>query len=698
VQKVYKIKNLDCAHCAGKIEDGINKIAGVSRAQVDFINQKLTLSADEAVFPEILEETRRLIHALEPDVTITEEHTHEEENHRGTLLRIIVAALLFTVILFLPEFCVPAFLLYLVPYLIVGGDILYRAVKNIFRGQVFDENFLMALATVGAFAIGEYPEAVAVMLFYQVGELFQSYAVGRSRKSIAKLLNIRPETATVIRDGVEIEVTPEEIAVGEVILVRPGEKIPLDGVVLTGNSSLDTSALTGESLPRSVAINDEVLGGCVNQNGLLKIQVKKPYAESTVFKILELVETAGSKKAKTENFITRFARYYTPVVVILAVLLAAVMPILTNSPFTLWLNRSLIFLVVSCPCALVISVPLSFFGGIGGASRQGILIKGSNFLEALSKAETLVFDKTGTLTEGVFRVTDYCPAAEKERLLELAALAESGSNHPIARSVLEAYGQEIDRGRLGDVQELAGMGVKAVIDEKTVLVGNRKLMETFGLTCMEDTDTGTVVHVASDGIYLGSLLITDSIKPEAPKAIADLKDLGITKTVMLTGDTKEAAKAVAETLKIDKFVAGLLPDEKLTLAEEMMNQGGKGTLVFIGDGMNDAPVLSRVDVGIAMGAMGQDAAIEASDIVLMDDSPAKIPTAVTIARRTMAIVRQNIVFALSVKAIVLLLGALGFANMWIAVFADVGVSVLAVLNAMRALSVHGKSMTVKLEK
>ncbi|MBQ2695702.1 MAG: cadmium-translocating P-type ATPase [Clostridia bacterium] len=698
MQKVYKIKNLDCAHCAGKIEDGINKIAGVSRAQIDFINQKLTLSADEAVFPEILEETRRLIHALEPDVTITEEHTHEEENHRGTLLRIIVAALLFTVILFLPEFCVPAFLLYLVPYLIVGGDILYRAVKNIFRGQVFDENFLMALATVGAFAIGEYPEAVAVMLFYQVGELFQSYAVGRSRKSIAKLLNIRPETATVIRDGVEIEVTPEEIAVGEVILVRPGEKIPLDGVVLEGNSSLDTSALTGESLPRSVEINDEVLGGCVNQNGLLKIQVKKPYAESTVAKILELVETAGSKKAKTENFITRFARYYTPVVVILAVLLAAVMPILTNSPFTLWLNRSLIFLVVSCPCALVISVPLSFFGGIGGASRQGILIKGSNFLEALSKAETLVFDKTGTLTEGVFRVTDYSPAAEKERLLELAALAESGSNHPIARSVLEAYGKEIDRGRLGDVQELAGMGVKAVIDEKTVLVGNRKLMETFGLTCMEDTDTGTVVHVASDGIYLGSLLITDSIKPEAPKAIADLKDLGITKTVILTGDTKEAAKAVAETLKIDKFVAGLLPDEKLTLAEEMMNQNGKGTLVFIGDGMNDAPVLSRVDVGIAMGAMGQDAAIEASDIVLMDDSPAKLPMAVTIARRTMAIVRQNIVFALSVKAIVLLLGALGFANMWIAVFADVGVSVLAVLNAMRALSVHEKSMTVKLEK
>ena len=687
MKKVFKIKNLDCAHCAAKIEESINKMTGVHRARVDFINQKLSLSADEANIDTIIEKMHRLIHSLEPKVVITEENVCENNNHRRTLVRISISAVLFVVALLLRSTPLPIFFLYLISYLVIGGDILLRAIKNICHGQVFDENFLMALATAGAFAIREYPEAVAVMLFYQVGELFQSYAVGRSRKCISELINICPETASVIRDGVEVTVSPEEIAVGEIILVRPGEKIPLDGVVLEGYSTLDTSALTGESLPRSIGHEDEVLNGCINQSGLLKIKVIKPYAESTVAKILELVESAGSKKAKAENFITRFARYYTPLVVILAALLTVIMPILTNSPFSDWLHRSLVFLVVSCPCALVISVPLSFFGGIGGASRHGILIKGSNFLEALSKVETLVFDKTGTLTEGLFTLTSINPVnIEKEQLLALAALAECNSGHPIARSVTAAYGKEIDTSRLGDVQELSGLGMKANIDGKTVLAGSRKLMERFGLTCPEDSDAITTVHIASNGVYLGYLLFADRIKPKAAEAIIALKALGIKETVMLTGDTKEAAKSVAETLKIDRFYAALLPADKLFLAEEMMKKNVGRTLAFVGDGMNDAPVLSRVDVGIAMGAMGQDAAIEAADVVLMDDDPAKIPVAVKIARRTITIVRQNILFSLSVKAMVLLLGAFGIANMWIAVFADVGVSVLAILNATRALS------------
>ena len=686
MKQVFKIENLDCAHCAQKLEDAINKIQGVSQVRVDFLHQKLTLSADNAHFDEIVNEMLAVSHAIEPEVTfIAGKQKAKTKKHTKTLLRIILAAVLFAAITLMPATPVPLLFLYLIPYLLIGGDILLRALKNICRGQVFDENFLMALATIGAFAIHEYPEAVAVMLFYQVGELFQNYAVGRSRQSITQLLNICPDTATVLRNGELIQLSPEDVTIGETIIIRPGEKIPLDGVITEGTSALDTSALTGESLPRTVCMQDEVLSGCINQSGLLHVQVTKPFAESTVAKILELVENAGSKKAKTENFISRFSRYYTPCVVICAVFLAFLVPLITGDSFSGWLHRALIFLVVSCPCALVISVPLSFFGGIGGASKQGILIKGGNYLEALAKAEIFVFDKTGTLTEGVFRVTSmHAVATDEATLLELAAHAESYSAHPIAESIRLAYGKDIAASRIGKLTELAGLGIRATVDKKTVLLGNKKLMEESGISCPDDGENGTTVHIASNGTYLGSLLISDRIKPEAADALAAVKALGIKETIMLTGDTPEAAGFVSAKLKLDRFFAGLLPADKLAHAERLMQ---KGTLAFVGDGMNDAPVLACAHVGIAMGAMGQDAAIEAADIVLMDDAPSKIPAAIKIARKTMSIVHQNIIFALGVKAAVLLLGALGIANMWFAVFADVGVSVLAIVNAMRTLHV-----------
>ena len=612
------------------------------------------------------------------------------------LVRIAVSAVLLIAAVLVPYQGLWRFALFLPAYFVIGWDVLWRAVRNIAHGQVFDENFLMALATVGAFCTGffgqgEYPEAVFVMLFYQVGELFQSYAVGKSRKSIASLMDIRPDYANVERDGKLLQVDPEEVAVGDTITVKAGEKIPLDGLVLEGSSLVNTSALTGESVPRQVRPGDSVISGCVNQNGLLRVQVTKAFGEPTVQKILDLVENASSKKAKAENFITKFARYYTPVVVFCALALAVVPPLFVGD-WTGWVQKALIFLVVSCPCALVISVPLSFFGGIGGASRQGILVKGGNYLEVLADTELVVFDKTGTLTQGVFQVTAIHPeGVSQQELLELAALAESYSDHPISRSLKEAWGKALDTARVGQVEELSGRGVRAQVDGKEVWAGNGKLMEEIGLAYRPSGQVGTVVHVAAEGRYLGYILIADEVKPDAKEAIAALKAQGVKKTVMLTGDAKDVGEAVAQELGLDEAYTQLLPGDKVERVEALLQETSpKGKLAFVGDGINDAPVLSRADIGIAMGALGSDAAIEAADLVLMDDKPSKIAKAMEISKRTLRIVRQNIVFALAVKLLVLMLTPFGLANLWEAVFADVGVMVLAILNASRALQVGRK--------
>ena len=612
------------------------------------------------------------------------------------LVRIAVSAVLLIAAVLVPYQGLWRFALFLPAYFVIGWDVLWRAVRNIAHGQVFDENFLMALATVGAFCTGffgqgEYPEAVFVMLFYQVGELFQSYAVGKSRKSIASLMDIRPDYANVERDGRLLQVDPEEVAVGDTITVKAGEKIPLDGLVLEGSSLVNTSALTGESVPRQVRPGDSVISGCVNQNGLLRVQVTKAFGESTVQKILDLVENASSKKAKAENFITKFARYYTPVVVFCALALAVVPPLFVGD-WTGWVQKALIFLVVSCPCALVISVPLSFFGGIGGASRQGILVKGGNYLEVLADTELVVFDKTGTLTKGVFQVTAIHPeGVSQQELLELAALAESYSDHPISRSLKEAWGKALDTARVGQVEELSGRGVCAQVDGKEVWAGNGKLMEEIGLAYRPSGQVGTVVHVAAEGRYLGYILIADEVKPDAKEAIAALKAQGVKKTVLLTGDAKDVGEAVAQELGLDEAYTQLLPGDKVERVEALLQETSpKGKLAFVGDGINDAPVLSRADIGIAMGALGSDAAIEAADLVLMDDKPSKIAKAMEISKRTLRIVRQNIVFALAVKLLVLMLTPFGLANLWEAVFADVGVMVLAILNASRALQAGRK--------
>ena len=577
--------------------------------------------------------------------------------------------------------------LYLIPYLLIGWDIIYKALRNIRNGQVFDENFLMALATFGAFGVGEYSEAVAVMLFYQVGELFQSYAVNRSRQSISDLMDICPEYANIEKDGVLRQVDPDDVEVGDVIVVKAGERIPLDGKVVFGDSMVDTSALTGEPVPRRASVGDEVISGCVNGSGLLRVEVTREFDDSTVAKILELVENASSKKAKVENFITKFARYYTPAVVIGAVILAVLPPLLLGQSWAEGVRRACTFLVISCPCALVISVPMSFFGGIGAASRKGVLVKGSNFLEALSNMTTIVFDKTGTLTRGEFKVTEILPGSMgKEELLELTAYAESYSDHPISRSILEAWGREPDRSRVRDNREIAGHGLEAVVDGRTVLAGNEKLMIQNGVAFEACSSAGTVVYVAVDGVYAGAVVISDTIKESAADAIRELKRVGVRKTVMLTGDRKEVGEAVAAQLGLDEVHAQLLPEDKVEQVEQLLTRQRKGEkLAFVGDGINDAPVLSRADIGIAMGSMGSDAAIEAADVVLMDDDPRKIASVVRISRKTLVIVKQNIAFALGVKAIVLAMGAFGAANMWEAVFADVGVSVIAIINAMRAL-------------
>ncbi len=617
------------------------------------------------------------------------------KKQRRVLTRIIATFLIFCVLLVAEhtgsletlEGTWYLFFLYLVPYLLIGYDIIFKAVRNISHGQVFDENFLMTVATFGAFGIREYSEAVAVMLFYQVGELFQDYAVDKSRKSIADMMDICPEYANIEEDGILKQVDPEEVLVDSIIVIKPGERIPLDGIVIEGESLIDTAALTGESVPQKAAPGDEVISGCVNGSGTIKVKVTKEFEDSTVAKILELVENASSKKSKTENFITRFAKYYTPVVTVGAVLLALLPPLFFGGAWGEWIQRACIFLVISCPCALVISVPLGFFGGIGAASKLGVLVKGSNYLEAVAEMTTIVFDKTGTLTKGEFKVQEILPQGRsKEQLLELAALGESYSNHPIAASIVDAYGDKPESSRVTDAKEIAGHGVRVMIDGKEVLLGNEKLMKEERIDYIPCKSSGTVVYAASEGTFAGAIVIADTVKEGAKEALGRMKQLGVRKSVMLTGDRKQAAEAVAGNLGIDEVHAELLPGDKVAKVEELLQkQNSKEKLAFVGDGINDAPVLTRADIGIAMGSMGSDAAIEAADVVLMDDDIGKIASVVQISRKTLYIVKQNIIFALAVKALVLLLGAVGFANMWEAVFADVGVSVIAILNSMRAL-------------
>ena len=615
------------------------------------------------------------------------------KKQKKMFIRILISGILFVPLFILEhigEMQLPTALhfgIYLVPYVIVGWDIIYRALRNIRNGQVFDENFLMCIATFGAFAVREFEEAVAVMLFYQVGELFQDYAVNRSRQSITELMNICPEYANMEVDGVLEEVDPDEVQIGDIIVIKPGERIPLDGIILEGHSYVDTSALTGESVPRHVEEGTEIISGCVNGSGLLRVRVTKEFEDSTVAKILELVENASSKKAKVENFITKFARYYTPIVVVSASVLALVPPMILGGGWSDWGLRACSFLVISCPCALVISVPLGFFGGIGAASKVGVLVKGSNYLEALAQMDTIVFDKTGTLTKGEFDVTQIIPVdVTEEELLETAALAEYYSEHPIGLAIKKAYAKPMNLERIGEVEEISGHGTKTIIDHKQVLAGNARLLEKYEISFEPVSELGTVVYIAIDGKYAGAILIADQIKTEAKEALHDLKASGVKQTVMLTGDKQAVGEAVAKELGIQKVYAELLPADKVVKVEELLAQmSGKSKLAFVGDGINDAPVLSRADIGIAMGSMGSDAAIEAADIVLMDDNPLKIASVIRIARNTLSIVTQNIVFALGVKGLILILGAVGYANMWAAVFADVGVAVIAILNSMRVM-------------
>ena len=618
------------------------------------------------------------------------------KKQKKALIRIIISVALVGLISLLPVKGYLRFGMFMIPYLVIGYDILRKAVKGIMNRQVFDENFLMAVATIGAIALGDYTEGVAVMIFYQIGELFQSYAVGKSRRNISELMDIRPDYANIRTESGELEqVDPDEVEIGSIIVVQPGEKVPIDGIIVEGKSSLNTSALTGESLPRDAAAGDEIISGCINMTGVLEIKTTREFGESTVSKILDMVENASSRKSRSENFISKFAHYYTPIVCYLAAALAILPPLVSILLLHIapnwgeWIFRALTFLVISCPCALVISIPLSFFAGIGGASRSGVLVKGSNYLETLAQTSCVVFDKTGTLTQGVFAVTSVRPAGMTEaELLEYAALAESYSGHPISKSLQKAYGKSADQNRIGEVEEISGNGVKAVIGGKEVAVGNDKLMKKLGVSYEESNEIGTIVHVAIDGKYAGNILISDQSKPTSAEAIKSLKKAGVSKTVMLTGDRRNVAEHVAKELGLTEYYAELLPADKVTSVEKLLaEQGSHDKLAFVGDGINDAPVLSRADIGIAMGAMGSDAAIEAADIVLMDDDPMKIVKAIKIARKCIRIVYENIYFAIGIKVICLILGALGIANMWAAIFADVGVMVIAVLNAIRALSV-----------
>lgn len=693
MEKSYQLKGLDCAHCAAKIETAVNRISGVEDANVDFVQTKMKIVCEESAVQNVENQAKQIISELEPDVQVVEmeerqsghhhEHLNDDKENRNNLLRILVSLGLFIALLFIPLNENLTSFAYLGVYLLIGGDIVMRAVKNIINGQVFDENFLMTAATVGAMAIGSYPEAVEVMLFYQVGELFQSYAVGRSRKSIASLLDIRPDYATIVSGGTETRVSPEEVRIGQEIIIKPGEKVPLDGQVVKGQGMVDTSALTGESVPRHIVPGEEILSGFINKEGLLYVQVERSAKDSTVSRILDLVENASSKKAPSEKFITKFSRYYTPAVVGLAVLLAVIPPLMFQQEWSEWLYRALTFLVISCPCALVVSIPLTFFGGIGGASKLGILVKGSNYLELLAHIDTVVFDKTGTLTKGVFEVQQVSAAMDQQEFLKLTASAEQMSSHPIAQSIMKAV--EGDVYPVSDLQERAGYGITAKVNQQEIAVGNSKLMQELSIEIPESKEAGTIIYVAISSEYAGYLLIADELKEDAVQTIRELNQAGVEKTVMLTGDNRKIAEAVAEKVGVTEVYAELLPEDKVNHFEKIMQNSGK--TAFVGDGMNDAPVLARADVGIAMGALGSDAAIEAADVVIMNDEPSKISAAVKVARKTLGIVKQNIVFSLGIKAAVLLLGALGLASMGAAVFADVGVTVLAVLNAMRALRV-----------
>jgi len=701
LKTVLILNGLGCAHCGAKIEKQVADLPDVSSTSLDFVSSKLFIEVkDRNKREKIIEEVKKIVNRIEPDVVVIEEKEKEEpykkdkksfimEVDREEIIKLAAGAVLFGVATAFKFSNLMEFILYFAAYALIGGEVLLKAARNIGRRQVFDENFLMSIATIGAFAIGEYPEGVAVMLFYQIGELFQDIAVNRSRKSIADLMDIRPDFANLKINKDIKRVSPEEVKIGDIIIVKPGEKIPLDGEILEGESMVDTSALTGESVPREVKRGHEVLGGFINKNGLLTIKVSKEFGESTVSKILYMVQNAASKKAPTENFITKFARYYTPAVVFIAIVLAIIPPLFVpGQGFSEWFYRALIFLVVSCPCALVVSIPLSFFGGIGGASKNGILVKGSNYLEALNDVETVVFDKTGTLTKGVFKVTDICPKGDipKDLLLEYAAVAESYSNHPIAASLQDAYRGEIDRSIIKSYDEISGHGIKANVNGREVFAGNSKLMNMINSSYDEVAAAGTVIHMNIDGNYAGYIVISDEMKEDAGKAVKALKDMGVKKTVMLTGDSKLVGEKVAGQLGLDEVYAELLPDQKVEKLELLEKQKSpRGKMVFVGDGINDAPVLARVDIGIAMGALGSDAAIEAADIVIMNDEPSRIADAIKIAKRTKSIVWQNILLALGVKGIVLLLGAGGIATMWEAVFADVGVALIAVLNSMRVM-------------
>lgn len=688
MKKTFEIKNLDCAVCAGKVADAINKLPEIDNAQIDFLTKKLSLESTTENWEKLMHKVIKTCHKIEPDCEIVMTESAHHHCHHNDLNKFFFIRIAITVVLgafcFIVDNEILKLIAALIAYFAIGYDVLWRAIRNIFRGQVFDENFLMTIATVGAFFIREYPEAIAVMLFYQIGEAFQEAAVDKSRKSIADLMNIRPDKANVCRDGQIITVNPEDVAVGEEIVIRPGERIALDGVIISGKSSVNTAALTGESLPVDVEEGGEVIGGCVNISGLLKVRTTKLFSESSVARILDLVEKSAANKAKSEKFITRFARYYTPFVVLAAVCLT-VLPSLLFGNWQEWLQRTLVFLIISCPCALVISVPLSFFGGIGGASKKGILVKGAEYLEKLSQCKTVVFDKTGTLTKGQFVISHInSKDLPEDELLEIAAAAQWFSNHPISQSIKNKYGKMIDEKRISKSQELAGHGVHAVIDGKDVYAGNKRLMEQIGVVCDNVSHVGTEVHLAIGGKYAGYILISDEVREEAAFAVNTLKRMGIKKTVMLTGDRREAGEAVAELLKIDEAFTQLLPEHKVECIERLEVEDD-GPLMFVGDGINDAPVLARADVAVAMGGLGSDAAIEAADIVLMEDKLSRLATAVKIARKTMVIVRENIVLALGIKMLILILGAFGFAGMWLAVFADVGVSVIAILNAMRTL-------------
>lgn len=705
---VIELKGLGCPNCASKIEHDIQKVNGIKEANMNFPNQTILIELDKAIsIDTAIEQITKIVHNHESEVMVSlknnldkksKSHSHEhkhdhsyndEMNETKTkFIRFGIGILIFALAIFIDIAAPFKLLIFIVAYAVFGGDVVITALKNILKGDFFDENFLMTIATLGAFAIGDYPEAVAVMLFYQIGEILQDLAVGRSRKSIRAIMDIRPDFANKITVNGTEKVEPSVIQIGDYILVKPGEKIPLDGVIEDGNSQLDTKALTGESVPRTVNIGDEVLSGCINQSGLLKIKVTKSFGESTVTKILELVENASARKAPTEKFITKFARYYTPAVVLLALAVAIIPPLITpEADFTIWLSRALIMLVISCPCAIVVSIPLGFFSGIGIASSKGILIKGSNYLQALNEVNTVVFDKTGTLTEGVFEVIETkAEDGYKNDLLKYTAIAEYHSTHPIAKSIIAKYNlanEKIDEKIIESYEEIAGYGVKVLADGKTILVGNIKLMNKEGMLPQKANSVGTVVYTAIDGIYAGYIVISDKLKKDSKQAIKSLNELGIKDTVMLTGDREITAKDIANKIGISKVYSELLPAQKVEKLEEISKQNQKGKVIFVGDGINDAPVLARADIGIAMGGAGSDAAVEAADIVIMHDEPSKIAEAIKIAKHTNKIVWQNIIFALGVKAIFLIMGGLGFANMWLAVFADVGVTLIAVLNSMR---------------